>query len=124
MKKIIFTTSITLFCLLPILVSAITAGDIPTPTQLIPNAPVPAYRPDQLIDIVTGILRWIYTIFFIAAVAFILFAAFNYLTGAGNPEKIKSVHSQLLYAAIAIALALLSVGIIEIIKAFLRTPTT
>ncbi len=67
-----------------------------------------------------------YTSFFIFAVIFILVAAFKYLTAAGEPEKIKTAHKMLIWAAVAIAIALIAVGATQIIKSFLGgdgTPT-
>lgn len=60
-----------------------------------------------------------YTSFFIFAVIFILIAAFHYLTAAGEPEKIKTAHKMLIWAAVAIAIALLAVGATAIVKDFL-----
>ena len=76
-----------------------------------------------LVDIIRGVVRWIYIIFFIIAVLFIIFAAFTYLTSAGDPEKVGTAKSQLIYAAIAIAVALLAVGFQAIVSNFLAAPT-
>jgi len=42
---------------------------------------------------------------------FILYAAFIYLTAGGDPEKVKTASNQLIYAAVAIAVALVAQGI-------------
>jgi len=115
MKNFISITLISLFGLLPLLVMAIVPGTIPGAQELgVQESPVKTSQ--GLIDAIAGIVKWIYTIFFIVAVMFILIAAFNYLTAGGQPEKIKSAHTQLIYAAIAIAIALLAVGATAIIK--------
>ena len=75
-----------------------------------------------LIDVLRGVVRWIYIIFFVVAVMFILFAAFNYLTAGGDAEKITTAKNQLIYAAIAIVVALLAVGFEVIIRNFLSSP--
>jgi len=77
-----------------------------------------------LVDIVRGVVRWVYIIFFILAVLFILFAAFTYLTAGGEAEAINKAKTQLIYAAVAIAVALLAVGFQQIIQTFLTAPTT
>ena len=75
-----------------------------------------------IVDVLRGVVRWVYIIFFIVAVMFILFAAFNYLTAGGDAEKITTAKNQLIYAAIAIVVALLAVGFEVIIRNFLSSP--
>lgn len=77
-----------------------------------------------LVDILRGVVRWVYILFFIIAVLFIIFAAFTYLTSAGDPEKVGTAKNQLIYAAVAIAVALLAVGFQSIVSNFLAAPTT
>jgi hypothetical protein len=73
----------------------------------------------KLLDILGKVVRYVYYAFFIIAVLFIVLAAYDYLTKSGEPEKIKEVHKKLLYAAIAIVVALLAVGAEAIIREFL-----
>ena len=82
----------------------------------------PIQSPEGIAQILGRIVSWTYTIFFIVAVFFILVAAFNFLFARGDPEKIKSARSQILWAAVAIAVALISVGAAQIIKTFLKNP--
>ena len=70
---------------------------------------------NDVIRVLNNIVSWTYIIFFIVATFFILIAAFNFLTARENPEKIKTAKDQLLYAAIAIAIALMSSGIKAIV---------
>lgn len=74
-----------------------------------------------LVDIIRDVVRWVYIIFFILAVMFIIFAAFSYLTAGGDPEQVSKAKSRIIYAAVAIAVALLAVGFEVIIKNFLQT---
>ena len=60
-------------------------------------------------------------IFFIVAAIFIILAAFAYLTAQGDAEKIKTANKQILYAVIAIIIALLSVSFTAIISNFIST---
>lgn len=76
-------------------------------------------RVDQLLGILADVLKYVYTIFFIVAVAFIISTAFNYLTAHDNPEKIASAHKQLMWAAVAIVVALLSLSFTVIISQFI-----
>jgi len=75
-----------------------------------------------LVDVLKGVIRWTYIIFFVIAVMFILFAAFSYLTAGGDAEKITTAKNRVIYAAIAIIVALLAVGFEVIIRNFLTSP--
>ena len=99
-------------------VFAITAGQIPGASELISDAPK-VEKVGGLIDILKTIVKWTYVIFFIIAVLFLILAAYNYLTAQGDPEKVKNVHNQLIYAAIAVAVALIAVSFDLIIKNFI-----
>ena len=74
-----------------------------------------------LVDVIRNAARWIYILFFIIAVVFIIFAAFTYLTAAGDEEKVKKAKNMIIYAAIAIVVALLAVAFETIIANFLTT---
>jgi len=127
-KKFIFFILIIFEISIPILTAAITPwaitpGSIPDAQQLRIQQDSPIKSSDALLNVIANIVKWVYTIFFIVAVMFILFAAFNYLGGAGSPERLKKAHSMIIYAAIAIAIALLSVGVVTIIQNFLQPST-
>ena len=65
-------------------------------------------------------LGWVYTIFFVIAAFFILFAAFTYLTAKGDAEKVKGARDQIIYAVIAIVVALLAFSIDKIVASFIQ----
>lgn len=73
-----------------------------------------------VMNILTNIVNYMYTAFFIVAIAFVLLAAFNYLTAQDDAEKIKSATRQIMWAAVAIAVALMSVGFNKIVESFLK----
>ena len=70
----------------------------------------------DVVDIFIRVLGWTYSIFFIVAVFMILMAAYTYLTAQAEPEKIKNATNQIVWASIAIAVALLAVSISMIVK--------
>ncbi len=57
---------------------------------------------------ICNVIGWVFFLFVVAAVIMVLVAAFKYLTAAGDPEKVKSASHTLLYAAVAILVALIS----------------
>jgi heme/copper-type cytochrome/quinol oxidase subunit 2 len=73
------------------------------------------------VDVIKNVVKWVYIIFFIIAVLFILLAAFTYLTAGGDAEKVKSAHNQIIYAAVAIVVALIAVSVDTIISTFLTS---
>lgn len=73
--------------------------------------------------LIKGVVRWVYTIFFVVAVLFVLLAAYNFLTGGGNDAKIKLAKAQIRYAVIAIIVALLSTGAAVLVNSAFNTTT-
>ena len=59
-------------------------------------------------SVITKIVNWITGLFFVAAILYIFYAAWLYLTAAGDEEKVKKAKNQLLYSIVAIAVALLA----------------
>lgn len=76
-----------------------------------------------LYGVILRIRDWIFSLLIIFAVIFILYAAFLYLTAAGDSEKVSKANKTLLYAAIAIAVALLSRALFPLIASLLGTGT-
>ncbi len=104
------------------LMAGVAVGQLQNPN--IPGVtPVGPSTVGGMVDIIRAIVRWVYIILFILAVLFILFAAFTYLTAGGAEEAINKAKTQLIYAAVSIAVALLAVGFSVIIQNFLETPT-
>lgn len=75
----------------------------------------------NIFNIFLGAVGWIYRIFFIVAAVFIIIAAFNYLTAQGDPEKVGKAKSMIIYAVIAIVVALLAFSIDQIVATFLTS---
>lgn len=80
----------------------------------------PIKTPDDVTNFINGVLYWISIIFWIAAVGFVFYAAYLYLTAAGSDEQVKKAKKQLLYAVIAIAIGLMAQGLPAFVKAFLE----
>ncbi len=79
----------------------------------------PICEPTDVFLILSKVLRYVYTIFFIVAVIFILVAAFQFLFAQGEAEKIKSARWAITWAVVAIAIALISIGAAQLIRSFL-----
>jgi|SRR3989344_5947182 len=72
--------------------------------------------PSVFLNIIRSVGKWMFAFLIVIAVIFILLAAFNYLTAAGDDTKIKKAHKMLLYSAVAIAVGVLANGIIKVVQ--------
>ncbi|GEM_PF-490042 len=97
---------------------AMAAGATPVP---IPQTPAPIPDANGFIDLINKIATWASYLFWGFAVIFIFYAAFLYLTGSGEEEKIKKAHKQLIYALIAIVVALFAYGMPALIHNILTS---
>jgi len=64
-------------------------------------------------------INWIFWALIVLTIIFVLVAAFRYLTAAGDPEKVKSASRTLLYAAVAVVVALIAKGLPLIVSSFI-----
>ena len=119
MTKVVLMTIICFSLVLSNAVFAITPGEIPTSGDLGIKKTLQDETAGGVKGVIQTIVKWVYIIFFIIAVLFIIFAAFTYLTAQGDPEKVKTATNQIIYAAVAIVVALVAVSIDLIIKNFL-----
>lgn len=74
---------------------------------------------NQIFDLINRIVGYIQALFWIVATVFIFYAAYLYLTAAGDPEAVGKARDQLIYAVVAMAVALLAFAIPTIIQSFL-----
>jgi len=72
-------------------------------------------------NVINTVVKWVYWLFFIAAVLFIILAAFTYLTAAGDAAKVKTANTRLIYAVVAVAVALLAYGVEALVRSALTS---
>ncbi|HVO28550.1 MAG TPA: hypothetical protein VMT81_01025 [Candidatus Paceibacterota bacterium] len=65
------------------------------------------------------VFSWMFYGLIVLAVVFVVVGAYKYLTSSGEAEKVKSANNTLMYAAIAVAVALLAKAIPSIVASFL-----
>jgi len=86
------------------------------------SPPPQDYTPDEvefeLQEFLENLALWIFYIVIALAIIFILVAAIGFLTAGGNPEKIEKARSQLIYALIAVAVAVLAWGLVTFVAGF------
>jgi magnesium-transporting ATPase (P-type) len=69
--------------------------------------------------IICVIINWFFWLLIVLTIVFVLWAAFKYLTAAGEPEKVKEASHILLYAAVAVIVALIAKGLPLIVSGFI-----
>ena len=72
---------------------------------------------EQVVNIVKNVGRWMLYSLLILAGIFIVYAAYIYLTAAGDTAKVQKASNIIIYAAVAIGVGLLSQVIVAIAQA-------
>lgn len=62
----------------------------------------------DLVQLVTNVAGYFSTVFYILAGVFLILAAFAYLQSGGEEKKVATAKQRVIYAAVAIAVAILS----------------
>ncbi len=76
--------------------------------------------PEKVVDLISKVSVWLYNILIAASVVMIIVAAFNFLGSGGDQEKVTKAKQQIIYAVIAVAVAILATGIIKLVQDFLK----
>lgn len=109
MNKFAIKTAATLTALIPAVALAQTPPTKPITT---------AAGITTLLDTIAG---WMFAIFLALAVIFLIYAAFLYLTAAGNEGKVSSARNALIYSVVAIVVAVVAGGVPQIVCSLLKT---
>lgn len=113
---------------LPVFASASTAlaASLPTPQAPTNPASIPQGNitsVQSVLNLVCVVFDWAFYFLIALAVLFIIYAAFKYLTAAGEAEKVKGAGDTLIYAAVAVGVALLARAVPLIVASFLGAGT-
>lgn len=71
---------------------------------------------DSLTMLLITAVKWLYTAFFIFAVAMILLAAYNFVRGGANEKLVETAKKQLKWAVVGIVVALSASGITWLVE--------
>jgi magnesium-transporting ATPase (P-type) len=69
--------------------------------------------------IICVLINWAFWLLLVLTIVFVIWAAFLYLTAAGDPEKVKAAGHTLLYAAVAIIVGLIAKGLPLIVSSLI-----
>jgi len=61
-----------------------------------------------IVTIVTNVMNWVFVLFVIIAIIFIILAAFQFLTASGEPAALAQARTRLIWAAVAIGVAIIA----------------
>jgi len=75
--------------------------------------------PEKVIALIDKAGGWFYSVLLALAVIYIIYAGFKFLTAGGDEKKVEEARQQLIYAIIALAVAMLATGIVKVMKQFL-----
>lgn len=89
----------------------------PPPTGKIPQGVLD--NPRSISNLFCGVLDWVFWGLIVFSIIMFLVGGYRYATSSGEPEKVQTANKILLYAAIAIAVALVAEGIPYLVGSFL-----
>ncbi len=74
----------------------------------------------QIMDIINDVINYIFAFLIIMATAMVLYAAYLYLTAGGSEENIGKAKNAIIYAAVGVAVALLSRAVAFIVGSIVK----
>lgn len=122
MKKIIsfareFSPAIVALALPALAFAQYAPTPVPPSPVSVPQGQITSLQ--AVLQLMCTVFAWAFYFLIVIAVIFVIIAAFKYLTAAGDPEKVKSAGTMLLYTAVAIGVALLARAIPLVVGSFL-----
>lgn len=108
MKKVLVSLTLISILAVPAVVSAF-VHEI-----LLGNQPPAAPKTDVMV-ILDSLTNWMFAILLVIAAIFIIVAAFNFITAAGDPEKTKTARMYVLYALIGVLVGFAARGLVALV---------
>lgn len=81
-----------------------------------PELPIIAQTPEELMVIINTITDWIFAGFVFAAVTMVILAALQFVREGGNPVKVSEARMKLIWAAVGVGVALMAKGFVLVIR--------
>jgi Type IV secretion system pilin len=89
----------------------------PTPPVGIPTGPIQGTG--DVVNIFCTAIQWIFWLLIVLSVIMFLVGGYRYVTAAGEAERVSKANKTLLYAAIAVAVAVIAAGIPALVSSFI-----
>jgi hypothetical protein len=100
-------------------ISAAFAANIPSPPGITSFPSSPITGATDVSNIFCGLLSWVFWGVIVLAIVFALVGAYRYVTSSGDAEKVRTANRTLLYAAVAVAVAIIASGVPYIVSSFI-----
>ena len=94
---------------------------VPVLVLALEEAPTIFGTGQELIDFITTMGNWIFTILLAVAVIMLIYAGFLFVTSSGDVEHVLKARQMLINALIGVAVALAAKGLVEVIRNILET---
>jgi len=78
-------------------------------------APPEFEEPEDLVDRINTVVKWLVTFLIVLSAIFIAMAGFNYVTSGGDEGKISKAKTQLTYGLVGVAIAALAYALPRVI---------
>ena len=89
------------------------------PVLAIKSAPDNVNTIEDVISIINTAVNWLFTLILAIAVIMLLWAAFLWMTSAGDEEKTGNARKTLIYALVGVAIAIIAKGLVSVIEQLL-----
>ncbi len=116
-KKIFLGTAIVFLSFGPLMALAQGGGAVNFTTTVPPNLTTVT----QVYNLTVRVLGYLQTFFWIIAVIFVVIAAYKYLTSGGDTDKIGEAKHMLIYAVLAIVVALIATAVVSVVQSFVNS---
>lgn len=90
------------------------------PVLAIESAPDNVNTIEDVISIINTAVNWLFTLILAIAVIMLLWAAFLWMTSAGDEEKTGNARKTLIYALVGVAIAIIAKGLVSVIEQLLK----
>jgi len=115
MKKVLASLTLTALLLVPAMASAWCIFGVGTTCGQSSVQPGEAPQADVM-EILDSLTNWLFAILLIVAAIFIIVAAFNFVTAAGDPDKTKTARNFVLYALIGVLVGFAAKGLVMLVS--------
>ncbi len=115
MRKEKILVCVLIFCLMTILLGSVASAQWFSP----PPTAKKVTNTTQVQSLMNDIRNIIFGVCMFIAIVFLIWAGVGFMTASGEPEKIASARSKLMYGLIGVAVAFAAVGLIQLVKSFL-----
>jgi len=98
---------------------SVAGGDpLPPPIEIL-DAPTGPRTGAEVVEIIKNVTNWLFFGFLLLVPIFVILAAFQYVSGGGDPAQVSSARKKLIFAAVAVIIATLAKGFVTVATSIL-----